>query len=133
MTDESLTGLEKLALQKAKTVSDQANIVLAANSFLFMPFVSSFTGARELTGLLVLVPIIICGVGIGLNAGLIWYIYKTKKSIKAYFATEDTQRLLTRTNFFTSLTDFFKKYASILLLITWCICISVVIVQLAWA
>jgi hypothetical protein len=143
ITDESITQLQQLALQKAKTLNDQANFVIAANSFLFLPFVSCFTGGRELTGLLVLLPIIICGVGILLNAGLIWYIYRAKKVIESYNKTikeaiksydkafEAYKGLPRLSDFFTSLFDFFKKYAPIVLLVTWCLCISIVIAQLS--
>jgi hypothetical protein len=143
MTDESITLLQQLALQKAKTFNDQANIVIAANSFLFLPFVSCFTGARELTGLLVSVPIVICGVGIFLNAGFIWYIYTAKKDIELYNKTikelmtsydkafESYKGLPRLSDFFTSLFDFFKKYAPIVLLVTWCLCLSIVIAQLS--
>ena len=135
ITDESTTQLQQLALQKAKTLNDQANIVIAANAFLFSPFVGTLTGARQLTGLLVSVPIIICGLGISLNAGLIWYIYSIRESIKNYnkafsVALESNKALPRLSDFFTSLLDFFKKYASIVLLITWVLCLIVVIFQL---
>ena len=135
ITDESTTQLQQLALQKAKTLNDQANIVIAANAFLFSPFVGTLTGAKQLTGLLVSVPIIICGIGIFLNSGLIWYIYTIKKSIDNYnkafsLAFESNEALPRLSDFFTSLLDFIKKYAPIVLLIAWSLCLGVVIFQI---
>ena len=109
---------------KAKTLDDQVNIVLAANSFLLMPLVTLIVGAKDLVGLFVWAPIIICLIGIGLDIGLVYYIFRSKdiKSLRDF--DKNLKELKTPT------IDSFKKYASLLLLSAWTGCLIFVCVQI---
>ena len=128
MTDENLTIDENIELQKAKTLNDQVNIVLAANSFLFMPFVTLIVGAKDLVGLFVFAPIIICAIGILLDIGLVYYIFFAKdlKSLRDF----DKKLKESKKISIPILIDSFKKYASLLLLFAWMASLILVCVQI---
>ena len=128
MTDDNLTIVEKVELQKAKALDDQVNIVLAANSFLFMPFVTLIVGAKDLVGLFVLAPIIICAIGIFLDIGLVYYIFRAKdlESLRDFDKKLKESKNIPTPN----LIDSFKKYASFLLLFAWITCLIFVCVQI---
>lgn len=104
-----------------------------------MPFATLVT-STSITGYLVAIPLIICLVGIGLNGFLRFsnkiQINKIKKSLKNptmlagassffqdYFkasATEDDSTLY----------DVFNKYAPILMIIAWSLCLVFTILQI---
>jgi len=94
-----------------------------------------------ITGYLQAIPIILCGIGIGLNILLRFFnkiqIEKTRKSLKNlaksgranpffanYFKGEDTKD-------FSTLYDIFNKYAPILMIIALTLCIVFFILQKA--
>ncbi len=81
------TFLEQRVLRLEKEVSDRTNIIIAANSFLLLPFVSALT-SDMITGYLNGIPILICIIGIGLNAFLI-----ADKSKKMDMINEFIQKL----------------------------------------
>ena len=142
MTKESITqpkeveSLEKLLLHADKALNDRTNIIIAANSFLLLPFASLIT---QVTGYLLAIPIIICGIGIDLNTFLILsskiQTNKTKESLrnltesgkispsfKDYFKTAGTKDN-------SMLFDIFNKYAPIFMIIAWSLCLIFFILQ----
>ena len=90
LTEEN-KSLEKLVLDTEKKTSDRTNIIIAANSFLLLPFATLVT-STSVTGWLIAIPILVCIAGIGLNSFLVLSNWKRignlKKSLEKSLETE---------------------------------------------
>lgn len=141
MTDETESKLngsrERLVVQLEEQISTRTNIIIAANSFLFMPFVSLITGSTPLTGYLVWIPIILCMVGIVLN---IFWVYSTfnqihkrdylitRSNLVAYFQIPPDKNAANKSNE-SSFYDTFNKAAPFLMIIAWIFILGFYILQ----
>jgi hypothetical protein len=127
-------SLERIVLHSEKKMSDRTNIIIAANSFLFMPFATLLT-SELITGYLQAIPIILCTVGIGLNVFL-----GSFNKIQTARIRKDLKNLRVPTgaspffgNYFRSADsfyDFFNKYAPILMIIAWSLCLVFFVLQI---
>lgn len=125
-------SVENFVLYSVKQLSDRTNIIIAANSFLFMPFATLLT-STAITGYLVAIPIIICIVGIGLNAILgftnIIQIGKISKSLEGVKSSFIKTCFKSDAKDYSTLYNIFNKYAPILLITAWSLCIVFFILQ----
>ena len=131
-------SVERIVLNSDKKVSDRTNIIIGANSFLFVPLVQSFA----LSGYLQAIPIILCGIGIGLNAFLRFFniiqIERTKESLRDLAKSERESPFFANyfkgadTKDFSRLYDVFNKYAPILFIVAWILCLVFSLLQITF-
>lgn len=125
---------EQQAIGSAKEVNDRSNVIIAANSFLLLPFVNCLTSTL-INGYLNAIPILICIVGIGLNIFLIGINRKQLSKISDYkiklnqFLKEKYSVLNFPTIDIEDVSKRFNTYAPIFLIIIWVLCMAFVIVQ----
>jgi hypothetical protein len=123
---------QQMLLSSQKEISDRTNIIIAANSFLLLPFVSTLTSPM-ITGYLNAVPVLICIFGIGLNPLLIYTNLIQHRNINTFL----NSKIKTAPNFIDNykkigLNDAytcFNKYAPPFLTVVWIACLTVFILQ----
>jgi hypothetical protein len=113
-------------LHSEKEVSDRTNIIIAANSFLLLPFTGLLTSSM-ITGYLNAIPILICIIGIGLNSFLWVANFNQNKKINAFLKENLTKgNNLTENYPKLGLEDaykYFNKYGSPFLSVVWIACL----------
>ena len=115
---------EDLLLHEEKKLSDRANLLITAQSFLFGGF-ATLIADLKLTGWHLLIPAVVCIIGISLN--IVWWLSnqtqikktsslafpKTRSPVSTYFSkkvnSKDTPNI----------TDLISKWMPILLGIAW--------------
>jgi hypothetical protein len=133
-------SIEQLILHLEEKVSNRANIIIAANSFLFNAF--AILVASKITGNLVWIPLIICLLGIGINLLILSnkaQISKITSSLNQYLDKEEGKDLFTMfsTSFFykhyfnpgdnktSTFSDIFNMLAPLLMIAGWIGCIII--------
>jgi hypothetical protein len=123
---------QQMLLSSQKEISDRTNIIIAANSFLLLPFVSTLTSPM-ITGYLKAVPVLICIFGIGLNPLLIYTNLIQHRNIDTFL----NSKINAAPNFIHNykkigLNDaytYFNRYAPPFLTVLWILCLIVFILQ----
>ncbi len=123
---------QQMLLSSEKEISDRTNIIIAANSFLLLPFVSTLTSPM-ITGYLNAVPVLICIFGIGLNPLLIYTNFIQHRRINKFLDSKSkTPPSLNDAYESIGLNDAyanFTKYAPPFLTAVWIACLIVFILQ----
>jgi len=128
---------EAIVVQLQDQMSTRTNIILASNSFLFLPFVSSLTGATALAGLFLWIPIVICVVSIVLN--IFWvhsifsqirkrdnFVEKSSLPTRFFSAPKIKEKTLPDESTFY---DFFNKYTPFLMIAAWICILALYVLQ----
>jgi len=124
-SESDLNASKELVLTLEKQASDRTNIIIAANSFLFLPFATLVT-SPSVNGYLVAIPIIICLVGIVLNTFLRISFLK-HLNIRDSLTEEPTVKNYFKVNIAgkeeSTFYDTFNQAAPILMFIAWASCL----------